>query len=165
VPPFYESIQPVIGGIASLAREVLKVALRVAATVLFEREDSHRNDPHLLRYHFWRSNESDSSAGPKNCCVCIHSVPGRPHLVELSQSRRHGDADSQRQQAAARKSWNPSDKPEWLDDKAYGGKILPRVVEITVPAIMSVLAVSEPYAINTRSGRCIPRSEALGRTC
>jgi CRISPR-associated endonuclease Cas1 len=71
----------------------------------------------------------------------------------IAQARR---ADSQRQQAAARKCWNPSDKPEWLDDKAYRGKILTRLAGITVPAIMSAITVSEPYATNIRAGRRIP---------
>lgn len=71
----------------------------------------------------------------------------------IAQARR---ADSQRQQAAARKSWNSSDKPAWLDEKAYRRKILPRLVGIMVPTIVSALAVSEPYAINIRAGRCIP---------
>jgi hypothetical protein len=63
---------------------------------------------------------------------------------------------TQRRQVAALKAWNPSDKPEWLDEKTYRDKILPRLVGITVPTIVSALAVSEPYATNIRAGRCIP---------
>jgi hypothetical protein len=47
-------------------------------------------------------------------------------------------------------------KPEWLDEKTYREKILPRLSGITVPTIVSALAVSEHYATSIRSGRCIP---------
>lgn len=71
----------------------------------------------------------------------------------VAQARR---ADTQRRQAVALNAWNPSDKPEWLDEKTYREKIQPRLAEITVPTITSALAVSEPYAANIRAGRCIP---------
>jgi CRISPR-associated protein Cas1 len=71
----------------------------------------------------------------------------------VAQSRR---AESQRRQATALKAWNPTDKPEWLDKKAYRDKILPLLAGITIPTIVSALAVSEPYATNIRAGRRLP---------
>jgi CRISPR-associated endonuclease Cas1 len=71
----------------------------------------------------------------------------------IAQARR---ADTQQRQAAALKAWNPSDKPEWLDEKSYLNKILPRLGVIMIPTIVSALHVSEPYATNIRAGRCIP---------
>jgi len=59
--------------------------------------------------------------------------------------------------AAALKAWNPKAKPNWLNKKVYREKIAPQLTETTVRAIVSALAVSEPYATNIRSGRCIPR--------
>jgi len=82
-----------------------------------------------------------------------------PWLVRLNshdpiaQTRR---AETQLRQAAALKAWNSSDKPEWLDEKTYRDKILPRLAGIMVAAIASELAVSEPYATNIRAGRCVP---------
>jgi len=70
-----------------------------------------------------------------------------------AQARR---ADTQRRQAAALKAWNPTDKPEWLDEKAYRESIQPRLLSISVPTIMSALSVSEPYALRIRGSRCIP---------
>jgi hypothetical protein len=67
-------------------------------------------------------------------------------------------AATQRRQAAALKAWNPSDKPDWLDEKTYREQIRPRIAGITVPAIMSALAVSAPYATNIRAGRCMPHA-------
>ena len=43
-PALYESVEPPVGLVSSLAREALKVATGVAATVLFEGEDFHRGD-------------------------------------------------------------------------------------------------------------------------
>jgi CRISPR-associated endonuclease Cas1 len=63
---------------------------------------------------------------------------------------------TQRRQAAARKAWKPSEKPEWLTEKVYREKILPRLAQITVPTISSVLAVSEPYATTIRAGKRTP---------
>jgi CRISPR-associated endonuclease Cas1 len=71
----------------------------------------------------------------------------------IAQTRR---AESQRRQAAALKAWNPSDKPDWLDEKTYREKIQPRLAAITVSRILSALDVSEPYATNIRAGRCVP---------
>jgi len=71
----------------------------------------------------------------------------------ISQARR---AKTQRRQAAALKAWNPKNKPNWLNEKTYREKIAPRLAEIAVPAIVSALAVSQPYARDIRCGRCIP---------
>jgi hypothetical protein len=65
-------------------------------------------------------------------------------------------ADTQRRQAAARRAWNPKDKPEWLNEKAYRERIQPCLVGITVPTMMSALSVSEPYALRIRGGKCVP---------
>lgn len=71
----------------------------------------------------------------------------------VAQSRR---AESQRRQAAARKAWNPADKPEWLDEKFYHDKIKLRLLGIQVLAIQKALSISEPYALSIRGGKCIP---------
>jgi hypothetical protein len=63
---------------------------------------------------------------------------------------------TQERQAAALKAWNPTDKPDWLDEKTYREKIRPQLATVTVPTIMRALDVSEPYAANIRAGRCIP---------
>lgn len=71
----------------------------------------------------------------------------------VAQLRR---AESQRRQASTRKAWNPAEKPDWLDEKAYREKVQPRLLCMIVPRIMSALAVSESYALRIRAGRCIP---------
>src|SRR2546425_12018966 len=63
---------------------------------------------------------------------------------------------TQRRHAAAVKTWNASDKPDWLTEETYRARIQPRLSGVTVPAISSTLGVSEPYAAEIRAGRCIP---------
>lgn len=98
------------------------------------------------------------------CAACAPAV-SRGNLLEAAKLGRVATvsakaqelrAATQRRQAAALKAWNLSDKPEWLDEKTYREKVLPRLARITVPTIVSALAVSEPYATNIRAGRCIP---------
>ena len=104
------------------------------------------------------------AAGSKYCAECAVNV-SRENLIEAAKSGRVATVSAkaqalrsatQRRQVAALKVWNPSDKPDWLNEKTYREKILPRLAGITVPTIASALAVSEPYATNIRAGRCIP---------
>jgi CRISPR-associated endonuclease Cas1 len=88
-----------------------------------------------------------------------NGIPITPKLGRLerfdpvAQSRR---AESQWRQAAARKSWDRSEKPDWLDEKTYKKRVQPHLAAIIVPKIMFALSVSEPYALKIRAGRCIP---------
>jgi len=71
----------------------------------------------------------------------------------IAKARR---AEGQRRQVAARRGWNLSEKPDWLDKKFYRQQIQPLLSDATVTSIQSALSVSEPYASRIRSGRCIP---------
>lgn len=71
----------------------------------------------------------------------------------IAQARR---TESQMRQAAALKAWNPTEKPNWLDEKFYREKIQPRLAGVAIPTLVSALAVSVPYAANIRASRCIP---------
>ncbi len=92
-----------------------------------------------------------SMASPQSLTVVKIGRLNRFDLI--AQSRR---AEAQRRQAAARKAWNPADKPNWLDEKTYREKIQPHLSSVIVSKIMSVISVSEPYALRIRAGRCIP---------
>src|SRR5262249_27570879 len=115
---------------------------------------------------------------PARCRTCGVGIPSRStycrrcainasksNLIEAAKAGRKATVSAktqaqrsatQRRQAAALKGWKPSDKPEWLDEKAYRERIQPRLAGITVSTIVSALAVSEPYATTIRAGRCIP---------
>jgi len=65
-------------------------------------------------------------------------------------------AETQRRQHSAKRAWQPSDLPGWLDEKTSCEKIQPRLREITVPAISAALGISGLYAADIRAGRRVP---------
>jgi CRISPR-associated endonuclease Cas1 len=71
----------------------------------------------------------------------------------IAQSQR---SESQRRQAAAQRAWNPNEKPDWLDDKAYAREIQPRLADVTISTIGLTLRISLPYASDIRAGRRRP---------
>lgn len=64
--------------------------------------------------------------------------------------------ETQRRHHAAKRTWNPSQLPEWLTDWTYHEKIVPRLRDVTVGTISSALGVSEPYATDIRAGKRVP---------
>ncbi len=102
--------------------------------------------------------------GFKYCRNCVPAI-SRENVMKAAklgrlathspeaQARR---SETQRRQNAARNSWNPSDKPDWLDEKFYRDRIQPRLRTIQVPKIQAALLISEPYALRIRAGRCVP---------
>ncbi len=94
-----------------------------------------------------------ASTAPSNNVQIVPKWARLHRFDPVAQSRR---AESQRRQAAARKSWNPSEKPDWLDEHFYKEKVLSQLSRVTVRTIMLALSISEPYAIRIRSGQCIP---------
>ena len=100
-------------------------------------------------------------------CVSCAVVVSRKNLIEAAKSGRLATVSkksqalrsaTQSRQVAALKAWNPSDKPDWLDEITYRERILPRLKSVTVPTILKSLSVSEPYAANIRAGRYIPHA-------
>jgi CRISPR-associated endonuclease Cas1 len=71
----------------------------------------------------------------------------------VAQSRR---ADTQRRQAGALRSWNPTENPGWLDEKFYREQIQPRLVSLETRSIQSAISVSQAYALKIRASRCVP---------
>ncbi len=65
-------------------------------------------------------------------------------------------ADTQRRNAAARWSWEPSSQPAWLNEETYARRIQPRLAEISTSAISSALGVSWVYAKYIRLGQRRP---------
>jgi CRISPR-associated endonuclease Cas1 len=102
--------------------------------------------------------------GFKYCRNCVPTI-SRENILKasrigrqnthspLAQARR---SETKKRQDAALRSWNPTHNPDWLDEQTYRTEVRPRLVNVKVPIIMKVLAVSEPYALRIRSGGCIP---------
>jgi len=98
-------------------------------------------------------------------CVSCGVTFSRESLIDVaklgrvaghSPEARARQAVKQRQHATAVKSWNPSDKPDWLTEEVFREQIQPRLAAITVPTISSTLGDSEPYASLIRAKRYLP---------
>jgi len=61
-----------------------------------------------------------------------------------------------RLQSYAIRSWNRSELPGWLNEKAYKREILPRLSKFTVKAIRLALDVPHPYATNKEHSKLAP---------
>ena len=125
-------------------------------------------DPHHermpRRVTVCRNCGKEIKAGDTFCSGCVPEI-SRENLIKAAHAGRIATvsdeaqskrAATQRKQVAARRAWNPADKPNWLDERTYLDKIQPRLKNITVPTIRDVLSVSELYATNIRNGRCVP---------
>ena len=75
-------------------------------------------------------------------------------------------AANRKRNAAAQRAWRQTDKAAWPNEETYREKIQPRLSGITIPALMSALDVSKPYAADIRAGRRQPHPRhwlTLGR--
>lgn len=70
-----------------------------------------------------------------------------------AQARR---AETQRRNATAQHAWTRSDHPPLLNEETYRREIQPRLLSVTVPALMAALKVCESYAADIRAGRRRP---------
>jgi hypothetical protein len=101
----------------------------------------------------------------RNYCSECEGTTTREHIVEIAkvgriasqapgpQARR---AQTQRQHVLAKKAWQPSSLPTWLNEEAYTHNIQPRLAGVANPVIMSALGVSVTYAVAIRAGRRRP---------
>jgi CRISPR-associated endonuclease Cas1 len=100
----------------------------------------------------------------KNCesCAREHSSITLTEVAKLGRIATHSPqaearrAETMRRQMAGRKSWNPSDLPDWLNENAYRHGIQPRLSGLTIRTIASALCISEPYATTIRAGTRVP---------
>jgi hypothetical protein len=92
--------------------------------------------------------------GTRYCVACSIEV-SRENLLNAAKAGRIAThtpqaealrASTQKKQYASLRAWDPSDKPNWLTERTYREKIMPRLSKIQVPMIASALAISEPYA-------------------
>ena len=90
---------------------------------------------------------------------------GREVFAKSKESRARLSV-SQKRQNAARRGWLASSLPVWLTQSTYREKILPRLAQITVPALAQTMNVTAPYAAEVRKGRHVPHPmhwEALAK--
>jgi CRISPR-associated protein Cas1 len=106
----------------------------------------------------------DVARGSTHCAVCVVDV-SRTKMSEVAKKGRIASKSpesrarlvtTQRRQAIARWTWNPSSQPDWLTDEAYTKHIQPRLKGATLSEIASAIGVSIPYASDIRKGRRRP---------
>ncbi len=104
------------------------------------------------------------TSGHRYCASCSVTV-SREGLIEAaklgrvaghSREARARQAEAQRRHAAAKRAWQASSQPVWLDKDFYLRKIQPLLSGVTVPALASALGISEPYAAEIRAARYLP---------
>jgi CRISPR-associated endonuclease Cas1 len=104
------------------------------------------------------------ACGHRYCAACAVSV-SRENLIAAaklgrvaghSREARTRQAEAQRRHAAAKRAWQASSQPVWLDKETYVRKIQPLLSGVTVPVLASALGISEPYGAEIRAGRYLP---------
>jgi CRISPR-associated endonuclease Cas1 len=102
--------------------------------------------------------------GLNYCSMCSRDL-SKVNLLEAAKLGRiatHSPkaealrAETMRRQGAAKRAWQWSDLPEWLNESTYHKQIMPRLVGIKVRTISSALGVSDPYATDIRRGNRVP---------
>ncbi len=98
------------------------------------------------------------ACGHRYCAACAVSI-SRENLIEAaklgrvaghSREARARQAEAQRRHAAAKRAWQASSLPAWLDKETFVRKIQPLLSGV------KALGISEPYAAEVRAGRYIP---------
>jgi CRISPR-associated endonuclease Cas1 len=111
-------------------------------------------------------NKNCESCAKENASIALTEVAKLGRIATHSPQAEARRAETMRRQMAGRKSWNPSDLPDWLTEQIYRERIQPRLREVTIRTISTVLQISEPYAASVREGRRIPHArhwKALAR--
>ncbi len=101
----------------------------------------------------------------RNYCFECEATSTRERMVKIAKVGRVASqapgpkarrAETQRRHALAKKAWQPSSLPAWLNEETYTHKIQPLLAGIANPVIMSALGVSVTYAVAIRAGRRRP---------
>jgi CRISPR-associated endonuclease Cas1 len=104
------------------------------------------------------------TTGYDRCASCKVSVCTE-ELIKAAQKGRLAShtsdaeakrAENRRRNVAAQRTWIASDQPKWLNTESYLQKIQPRLAEIALPTLRTVLCISKGYATDIRSGKRIP---------
>jgi CRISPR-associated endonuclease Cas1 len=96
-----------------------------------------------------------------SCAVGVRSealvqAAKKGRIAAQSDEAQAKRAENRRRNAAAQRAWRSEEQPAWLNEETYREKIQPRLSAITIPALMSALDVSKPYAADIRAGRRQP---------
>jgi hypothetical protein len=100
-------------------------------------------------------------------CRLCNAEASKSHFVGMNAAAREAShspdsqarrTESQRRNALAQHGWIAAEHPKWLDQETYVNRILPRLSELTAPAIASAIQVSIGYADSIRKGKVHPHA-------
>jgi CRISPR-associated endonuclease Cas1 len=104
------------------------------------------------------------SPGRNYCSECA-AITTRERIVDIAKVGRIASqasgpqahrAQTQRRHALAKKAWQATSLPTWLNEEVYTHKIQPLLAGVANPAIMSAIGISVSYAVAIRAGRRRP---------
>jgi len=93
-----------------------------------------------------------SECAPTNSKEALVAAARKGRIAAQSPQVLARLAEKQRSHQIAQRNWNPADRPDWLNETAYDGKIRPRLADATISTIALTLGVSLPYASDIREG-------------
>jgi CRISPR-associated endonuclease Cas1 len=104
------------------------------------------------------------SPGRRVCSSCAVPAATEQIMKQLPAARivGHGvaararQAETQRRNIAARRSWDPGSQPKWLNEETYATRIQPLLTNIPTSAIATALGVSWVYSKYIRLGQRRP---------
>jgi len=172
VAPVAEYVAQELWSSVSKATSTAKLAPHLIATRLTQRNKRAakgspsfpRTKPNPQPQSICRICGASISLGRRYCSECEVTTT-RERIVEIAKIGRVASqapgpkarrAQTQRQHALAKKVWQPSSLPPWLDEEAYTHKIQPLLAGVANPVIMSTLGISVTYAVAIRAGRRRP---------
>jgi CRISPR-associated endonuclease Cas1 len=88
----------------------------------------------------------------------MRALAQRGRIASKSPESKTKLAATQRLQRKARKDWDASTQPDWLNDQVYSTKIRPLLLRCSLSQISNALGVSIPYASDIRKGRRRPHA-------
>ncbi len=97
-----------------------------------------------------------ASCAPSAAAERLSKAGERGRIIAHTPTLHARIAETQRRNAAARASWNPSSQPAWLNVEAYVQRVQPLLSTVSISALSTTLGVSWPYARDIRIGKCRP---------
>ena len=98
----------------------------------------------------------------RTACERIVEIAKLGRVASHAPGPKARRAETQRRHALAKKAWQPSSLPGWLNEETYMSRIQPLLSGIANPVITSALGVSVTYAVAIRAGRRRPHPRHWG---
>lgn len=114
--------------------------------------------------HLCRACGKNATRGYERCGKCrialstktLIKAAEKGRLLSHTPKARAKRIEGRKRHAAAIRTWNPADQPEWLTEDFYRREVQPRLASVKLPMLTAELGISKPYATNVRSAKRLP---------